>query len=55
LLGSGIRDNALLPRIFDNIDAALLTALEEGLRVSKRADFSVAYFPRDRHHHLSQK
>jgi superfamily II DNA or RNA helicase len=33
-----------MPRIFDNIDAALLPALKDGLKVSNRSDFSVGYF-----------
>jgi len=33
-----------MPRIFDNIDASLLPALEDGLRVSTRGDFCVGYF-----------
>ena len=33
-----------MPRIFDNIEKSLLPALQETLRVAKRADFCVGYF-----------
>lgn len=33
-----------MPRIFDNIERALLPALQDAMRVAYRADFSVGYF-----------
>lgn len=36
-----------MPRIFDNIENSLLSALADSLKVAKRADFCVGYFWRD--------
>jgi hypothetical protein len=33
-----------MPRIFDNIETSLLTALRETLQVCEHADFGVGYF-----------
>jgi SNF2 family DNA or RNA helicase len=39
-----IKDRSNMPRIFDNIEQQLLTALKDTLEVAVRADFCVGYF-----------